>query len=153
MHGLLVLYTLIAAMYVYVLMYRPNMSFYRRRFKIRPAPAKAIRRAAIGAGVGLAAAGGYLASKRISERRAKARSAPLAAPVAAPIVTRSVAAPPPPPAQAPMMTPATAPASVRAPEVAPAMTPSADSPEAEDEEEEVGNNTDSGYMAEYPPLF
>jgi len=28
MHGLLVLYTLIAAMYVYVLMYRPSMSYY-----------------------------------------------------------------------------------------------------------------------------
>jgi len=50
------------------------------------------------------------------------------------------------------MTPASAPAAVMEPEVAPAMTPSA-APAGGEDTEEVGNNTESAYMAEYPPLF
>lgn len=143
-------------MYVYVLLYKPTMSYYGPRRGIaravaRSAPGRTVRRAAL-AGVGVAAAGGYLASRKIRERRAKARAAPIAAPEAAPVVTAPTVAPPPPPAEAPMMTPETAPAAVTAPEVAPAMTPSAAPADGRDTEE-VGNNTESAYMAEYPSLF
>jgi hypothetical protein len=51
-----------------------------------------------------------------------------------------------------MMTPESVPEAVTAPEIAPEMTPSAAPVDGADTEE-VGNNTESDYMAEYPSLF
>ena len=156
MHGLLVLYTLIGAMYVYVLVYRPSYSYFvttstenmpdgrvctvtktveGRRTRTRRVCRNPARQAARAA-----------ASKARRDARAARRA------TAAPIVSTPVAPPPPPPAEAPMMTPETAPPATPAPEVAPAMTPSAAPADGKDTEE-FGNNTESAYMAEYPSLF
>lgn len=154
MHGLLVLYTTIAALYVYVLVYRPSYSYFIRgnrectserimigkRWRTRTRCHPRIMAAPVAIGAVAAAAASP-----------DATSAP-ATDTAAPVTTTPAPAPPPPPTEPPMMTPATAPATTPEPVTAPPMNPTGTASQYEDESK-VGPATESEYMAEYPPLF
>ena len=173
MHGLLVLYTTIAALYVYVLVYRPATSYFGEMTTTEKMPDGRVCTVYTSQSYG--PRGGIRTRRRRVCRRpwtAPAPAAPAPAPAtpapapapsapapppaqpadASPVTSTPTASPPPPATPPPMMTPASAPATTPAPETAPAMNPSAN-PADGDDEEAVGNNTESDYMAEYPSLF